>query len=67
MCKKCHHRYDGGTERLVAVNTGRKFTEAQRQQRREISLRWAKSLTPEQRSENTRKAWQTRRNKKVGD
>lgn len=67
MCRVCHNSYDGRTTLLATVNTGRKFTAEQREQRAEIMRRWNASLTPEQRSENTRKAWQTRRTKKVGE
>lgn len=67
MCQPCHFTYDGVFEKLRAANVGRKLTEAQREQRSEITRRWNASLTPEQRSENTRKAWQTRRNRKDGD
>lgn len=67
MCRSCHGRYDGVFDKLRAANLGRKHTEAERAQRSEIARRWNASLTPEQRSENTRKAWETRRTKRDGD
>lgn len=67
MCARCHRAYDGNTAKAIAANTGRKLTPERREQRAEIMRRWNASLTPEQRSENTRKAWQTRRAQKVGD
>jgi hypothetical protein len=67
MCVSCHFTYDGVFEKLRAANVGRRFTDAQRARRSETQRAWNASLTPEQRSENTRKAWQSRRNRKDGD
>lgn len=66
MCRSCHYTYDGVFEKLRAANVGRKFTEAQRAQRSEIARRVNAARTPEQRSENTRKGWETRRNRQKG-
>lgn len=67
MCVSCHFAYDGNQEKAAAASKGREFTPEQRAQRSEIMRRHNASLTPEQRSSNTRKAWETRRSKKVGD
>lgn len=67
MCVSCHFAYDGNQEKAAAASRGRVFTTEQRKQRSEIMLRYNASLTPEQRSENTLKAWETRRTKKVGE
>ncbi len=66
MCVRCHVAYDGNQEKAAAANRGREYTPEQRERRSEIKRRYEASLTPEQRSENTRKAWRTRRAQKVG-
>lgn len=67
MCRGCHSNYDGKLAMLLKANVGRKLTTEQCEQRAEIMRRWNASLTPEQRSANTRKAWESRRTKKVGE
>lgn len=67
LCVSCHFAYDGNQAKAAAASVGREWTPEQRAQRSERVRRWNESLTPEQRSENTRKAWETRRTKKVGD
>lgn len=68
MCSGCHKRYDDIAERAAAKNRGRGHSPQRKAQQSERMKLWNASLTPEQRSENTRKAWQTRRTTtKVGD
>ena len=67
MCVRCHRAYDGNIAKAAAANTGRKLSREIREQRAEITRRWNATLTPEQRSENTRKAWRTRRAQEVGE
>lgn len=67
MCVSCHFAYDGNQAKAAAASRGREWTPEQRAARSELMRRRNANLTPEQRSEITRKAWQTRRAQKVGD
>lgn len=67
MCVSCHFAYDGNQAKAAAASRGREVTAEQRAQRSEAMRRYNAALTPEQRSENARKAWKTRRAQEVGD
>lgn len=67
MCQGCHFRYDGITEKAAEGRRRHTWTAEQRARLSAAARKWNAEKTPEERSENVRRGWKTRRENENGD